>query len=86
MATVLSYSLSTVVGISGTIEAYTNDGGRKILQGYRRALYFGIGLSGRATFIALAFVRVPKDEREGWDENDTSAPPRDATTNTESGS
>lgn len=77
MGTVLSYSLSIGVGISGTIEAYTNDNGHKILQGYRSALYFGIGLCVVATLIAVIFIRVPKDEREGWDENDTSAPSRD---------
>lgn len=53
--------------------------GRNILQGYRSALYFGIGISGLATIISLLFIRVPKDEREGWDENDTSAPPLDTT-------
>jgi hypothetical protein len=74
MGTVLSYGLSTGLGFAGTVEAYTNDGGRNVLQGYRNALYFGIGMSGLATVIALAFVRVPKDEREGWDENDHLAP------------
>lgn len=79
MGTVLAYSLSTGVGIAGTIDSYTNDNGRKILQGYRSALYFGIGITGLATIISLVFIRVPKDEREGWDENDTSAPPLDTT-------
>jgi MFS family permease len=79
MGTVLAYSLSTGVGIAGTVEAYTNDKGRNILQGYRSALYFGIGISGLATIVSLLLIRVPKDEREGWDENDTSAPPLDTT-------
>lgn len=83
MGTILAYSLSTGVGIAGTIEAYSNDNGHNVLQGYRSALYFGIGLSALATLIALIFVRVPKDEREGWDENDTSAPPRGGTINAE---
>lgn len=76
MGTVLAYSLSTGLGFAGTVEAYTNDGGKNILEGYRHALQLGIGMSGVAMIIALAFVRVPKDQREGWDENDTSAPPR----------
>lgn len=74
MGTVLSYSLSTGLGFAGTVDAYTNDGGKDILGGYRHALYLGIGMSGVAMIIALAFVRVPKDVREGWDKNDTSAP------------
>lgn len=74
MGSVLSYSLSTGLGFAETVEAYTNDDGRDILRGYRNALYLGIGISGRATVIALAFVRVPKGERERWDENDHSAP------------
>lgn len=76
MGTVLSYGLSTGLGFAGTVEAYTDDRGKNVLHGYRNALYLGIGMSGLATIIVLAFVRVPKDEREGWDENDTSAPPR----------
>ncbi len=75
MGTVLSYSLSTGLGFAGTVEAYTNDGGKNVLQGYRNALYLSIGLSGLAAIIALLFIRVPKDQREGWDENDRSAPP-----------
>jgi hypothetical protein len=74
MGTVLSYGLSTGLGFAGTVDAYTNKGGRNVSDGYRDALYLGIGMSGLATVIALAFVRVPRDEREGWDENDYSAP------------
>jgi len=66
--------LSTGLGFAGTVDSYTNDGGKNVLQGYRNALYLSIGMSGLATVIALVFVRIPKDEREGWDENDTSAP------------
>jgi MFS family permease len=74
MGTVLAYSLSTGLGFAGTVDVYTNDGGNNILQGYRNALYLSIGISGLATVIALVFVHIPKDEREGWDENDTSVP------------
>lgn len=74
MGTVLAYGLSTGLGFAGTVEVYTNDGGKNLLQGYRSAMYLGIGMSGLATIIALVFVRIPKDVREGWDENDASAP------------
>jgi hypothetical protein len=65
MGTVLSYSLSTGLGFAGTAEAYTNDGGKNLLQGYRSAMYLGIGMSGLVTVHALVFVRIPKDVREG---------------------
>lgn len=32
-----------------------------------------MGISNSAVIIALPFVRVPKDEREGWDEHDDLA-------------
>jgi hypothetical protein len=68
--TVLSYGLSAGLGFAGTVEVYTNDGGQNMLQGYRNALYLGIGMAGFAAVIAIAFVRIPKDRREGWAEDD----------------
>ncbi|KAF1984310.1 MFS general substrate transporter [Aulographum hederae CBS 113979] len=70
IGTVLSYGLSIGLGFAGTVEAYTNDGGRDLLTGYRNALYLGIGMAGCAAVIAVLFVRIPKDRREGWDEDD----------------
>ncbi|ETI19980.1 hypothetical protein G647_08995 [Cladophialophora carrionii CBS 160.54] len=71
IGTVASYGLSTGLGFAATVEAYTNDGGGKPVQGYRHALWLGVGIAGAATFLALAFVRIPKDERDGWDEDET---------------
>ncbi|KAK2015088.1 MFS general substrate transporter [Colletotrichum eremochloae] len=70
VGTVLSYGLSTGLGFAGTVEAYTNSNGKNPVQGYRNALYLGIGMAGCATAIALAFVRIPKDRREGWDDDE----------------
>lgn len=70
IGTLLSYGLSTGLGFAGTVEVYTNDHGRNVIQGYRNGLYLGIGMSGTATVLALLFVRIPKDLREGWDENE----------------
>jgi hypothetical protein len=67
IGTVLSYGLSTGLGFAGTVEAYTNSRGKNPVQGYRNALYLGIGMAGCATLIALTSVRIPKDRREGWD-------------------
>jgi MFS family permease len=78
IGTLLSYGLSTGLGFAGTVEVYTNDGGSDVIKGYRNALYLGIGMTGAATIIALLFVRIPKDEREGWAEGDEPADNRTA--------
>lgn len=70
IATLLSYGLATGLGFAGTVELYTNDGGQKLVQGYRNALYLGVGMCGFAAFVAVFFVRIPKNVREGWDEDD----------------
>jgi MFS family permease len=70
IGTVASYGLSTGLGFAATVEVYTNDHGRKPVQGFRHALFLGIGIAGTAMAIALTLVRIPKDSREGWDEDD----------------
>lgn len=70
IGTILSYGLSTGLGFAGTVEAYTNDGGEHFVQGIRNALYLGIGMAGAAAVIAIVLVRIPKETREGWDEDD----------------
>jgi MFS family permease len=70
IGTILSYGLSTGLGFAGTVEAYTSDHGQDPVQGYRNALYLGIGLAGCAALMAVLFIRIPKDVRDGWDEDD----------------
>lgn len=70
IGTLLFYGLSTGLGFAGTVEAYTNNHGHNPVRGYRNALYLGIGLSGCAALLAVLFVRIPKDQREGWDEDE----------------
>ncbi|KAE8446755.1 hypothetical protein EG329_011660 [Mollisiaceae sp. DMI_Dod_QoI] len=60
------YGASIGLGFAGTVEANTNKHGKDTLAGYRGALYLAIGLAVAALAIDLLFVRVPKDEREGW--------------------
>ncbi|KAF2814062.1 major facilitator superfamily MFS-1 [Mytilinidion resinicola] len=63
ISTMVNYSISTGLGIAGTIAVNTNDHGRDPLGGFRGAWYFGIGLSALGVFIAGWFVyhsRVPK--------------------------
>lgn len=70
IGTILSYGLSTGLGFSGTVEFYTNKGGDDLVHGYRSGLYTGIGMTALSAGIALLFVRIPRDRREGWGEND----------------
>jgi len=64
------YGASIGLGFAGTVEANTNMNGADVLKGYRCALYLAIGLGVAALAIDIVFVRVPKDTREGWrDEN-----------------
>lgn len=52
--TVVNYSISLGLGIAGTVEYLTNDGGRDAEGGFRNALYTGVGLSGLGFVLALA--------------------------------
>jgi hypothetical protein len=62
--------MSTGLGFAGTVEVYMNSGGKDVLKGYRSASYLGIGLAAAALIVGVVFVRMPKDKREGWDEED----------------
>lgn len=70
IGTLLTYGISTGIGFGGTVEVYTNRGGRDLVRGYRSALYLAVGFATAALFISLIFVRIERDEREGWDEKD----------------
>lgn len=73
IGTILPFGLSTGLGFGGTVEKYTNHNGQNVMQGYRNALYLALGMTATATVLALLFVRIPKDEREGWVEADAPA-------------
>ncbi|RJE22314.1 hypothetical protein PHISCL_05358 [Aspergillus sclerotialis] len=60
--TFVNYSISIGLGIAGTVEGYVNDGGKDVLQGYRGALYMGVGLSGLAVAVALVFCFVERHQ------------------------
>lgn len=66
VGTLMTYGMSTGLGFGGTVEAYTNHGGTHLLKGYRNALYLGIGFAGLSLVLSLLFIRIKKDEREGW--------------------
>lgn len=56
------------IGLGGTVEAHTNAGGTEPLRGLRGALYLGCGMAVLGILIVVLFVRVPKDNREGYDD------------------
>ncbi|KAK3984033.1 putative drug resistance protein [Cladorrhinum sp. PSN332] len=56
VVTTVNYSISIALGIAGTIEVHTNDGGYDILKGYRAAQYFGTGLGFLGVLLALCFL------------------------------
>ncbi|KAL9096066.1 MAG: hypothetical protein Q9165_001588 [Trypethelium subeluteriae] len=65
------YGNSLGLGFAGTVEVETSKHGRPIINGYRSALWFGVGIAAVALILDMAFVRMAKDDREGWaDEND----------------
>ncbi|KAF4420174.1 putative MFS-type transporter [Colletotrichum fructicola] len=68
IGTILSYGLATGLGFAGTVERYTNNDGKDLARGYRNGLYLGVGMAGVAAVMSLAFVRIPRDRREGWGE------------------
>lgn len=70
IGTILSYGLSTGLGFAGTVEAYTNKNGTDLLRGYRGAAYLGIGFAGAASVLDLLFVRMKKNQIEGWQGED----------------
>ncbi|KAB8300498.1 hypothetical protein EYC80_000663 [Monilinia laxa] len=73
IGTLLGYGLSTGLGIAGTVEVHTNDNGNNLLKGYHSAAYLAVGLASAALIISVIFIRIPKDTREGWAEDDAHA-------------
>ena len=58
--TAINWSISLGLGIAGTIESETLKREKATLEGYRHALYGGIGLSGLGVIVAIMFCRVSK--------------------------
>lgn len=69
IGTLQLYATSIGLGFAGMVETHAV-GGQGPADGYRAALYFGMGLAGMALAIGLTFVRMPKDTREGWQEQE----------------
>ena len=70
VGTLLSYGMSTGLGFAGSVEINTYDNGNDPLRGYHGAAYLGVGLSSAALVLSALFIRIPKDTREGWGEDE----------------
>ena len=78
------YGNSLGLGFAGTVETEVNKFSSDPVKGYRAALYFGVGLAAVAFLLDIGFVRMAKDEREGWaDVSDDDSAPRAVSTGTE---
>ncbi|KAL2285792.1 hypothetical protein FJTKL_07512 [Diaporthe vaccinii] len=60
------YGNSLGLGFAGTIETQLLKQTHDKAHGYRAVLYFGVALAVAGLLLNFIFVRVPKDEREGW--------------------
>ena len=72
------YGVSLGLGFSSTIEDQIAQRSGSRVDGYRAALYFGVGISVVALLLDVCFVRMVKDEREGWHEEDRALADADA--------
>lgn len=70
VGTLLSYGMSTGLGFAGTVEVNTFDNGKNLLKGYHSAAYLAVGLATTSLMLSLVFIRIPKDTREGWGEDE----------------
>ncbi|KAM0420422.1 hypothetical protein ACHAPT_011843 [Fusarium lateritium] len=64
------YGNSLGLGFAGTVERQISGGHGDAVIGYRAALIFSAALALIALVLDFAVVRMPKDRREGWDEQD----------------
>lgn len=64
------YGNSLGLGFAGTIESQVAKGHeiKDLVSGYKAALYFGAGIAFVGLMLDFVFVRMPRDERDGWDE------------------
>lgn len=56
--TVVNYSISVGLGLAGTVQINIDRDGTRILDGFRGAWYFGMGLSGLGLILAIIFLGI----------------------------
>lgn len=67
------YGNSLGLGFASTIEAQVSSHYQSRILGIRSALFFGVAVSAVALILDICFVRMVKDEREGWHEDDQAS-------------
>ena len=67
VGTLLSYGMSTGLGVAGTVEVNTFENGSNLLKGYHSAAYLATGFAASALLLTIVGIRIPKDTREGWE-------------------
>ncbi|PWY67885.1 MFS general substrate transporter [Aspergillus heteromorphus CBS 117.55] len=72
------YGNSLGLGFASTIEDQIAQRSGDRITGYRAALYFGVAISAVALVLDICFVRMVKDDREGWHEDDRDISNSDA--------
>lgn len=65
------YGNSLGLGFAGTIETNIAKSHAGEVLGFRSALWFGAGLSVIALLMDLTMVRINKEDKEGWESNET---------------
>ncbi|PWN86899.1 MFS general substrate transporter [Acaromyces ingoldii] len=70
VGTVLNVGLALGAGLGANVELHVNAGGTRPFDGKRGAFYLAIGLAVTGMMIVVAFVRLPKDGRVGYEKSD----------------
>lgn len=71
IGTLQLYATSVGLAFAGIVGKHADPAGTSLTTEYRAALYFAIGLAIVALAVGASFVRMPKDTRQGWqDERD----------------
>ncbi|KAK1853746.1 efflux pump antibiotic resistance [Colletotrichum chrysophilum] len=65
------YGNSLGLGFAGTIESQLIKNGASHVTSFRAALYFAMALSAAALVLDFGFIRMPKDDRKGWEQDNS---------------
>ncbi|KAF4838916.1 putative MFS-type transporter [Colletotrichum tropicale] len=65
------YGNSLGLGFAGTIESQLIKNGASHVTSFRAALYFAMALSAAALVLDFGFVRMSKDDRKGWEQENS---------------
>lgn len=70
ISTLNLYGNSLGLGFASTVEDKVAAARHNSILGYRAALLFGVGIAGVALVLGVFFVRMAKNEKEGWEEDE----------------